>query len=96
MYPELKITLQEIGLYVFTVGFLAFMSKKKYFINIEILSAYPLDRKNTSTEHLSIILIDQIFLVLFWIKWLSTHGSPQHMCMNEINEWYIYFASLPW
>ena len=91
VYPELEITPREIGLYVFTVGYLALMSNKD---NTDIMN--PLDRKNTSTEHVLIILNGQNFLILFWIKWLSTHVSPQHMCMNEINEWYIYFSSLPW
>ena len=96
VYPELKITPQEIGLYVYTVGFFAFISKKNNLVYVWILSIYINRPKNTSTEHVSIILINHIFLILIWIRWLSTHGSPQHMCMNEINEWYVYFASLPW
>ena len=38
MYPELEITPQEIGLYVFTTGFLALMSKKNNFVNVRNLS----------------------------------------------------------
>ena len=70
VYPELKITPQEIGLYVYTVGFFAFISKKNNLVYVWILSIYIKRPKNTSTEHVSIILINHIFLILIWIRWL--------------------------